>query len=124
MDYPSIVKQFSDETSLPKEKAEAFAHAFVRILGRRLTDDEAKDLASQLPRELARELKPTGDVQRLSYAEFKERLTDEAEVDNQQVEDFAKNYWALLRNSISAGEVSHLETQLPEDFKPLFSKLP
>ena len=121
MKYHELLSYVSTVTGMDKTRSEKTTRAFFETLSSRLTNDEAKDLASQLPEELKDTMHPTSpEVTKLSSDEFVTRFAKTADISNEQARDASKALWQTLKEAVTAGEVGDVKTQLPEDLNRLF----
>lgn len=121
MKYHDLLGYVSTVTGTDQARAEKTTRAFFETLNQRLTNDEAQNLAAQLPEELKDTLHPTApEVEKLSRDEFLIRFARMAEISNDQARDTAKALWQSLKETVTAGEVGDVKTQLPEDLNRLF----
>jgi uncharacterized protein (DUF2267 family) len=98
-------------------------HATLQTLSERLTSGEAKDLAAQLPQEIAfylhKEPSPK-DVERFTLQEFFERVSRREHVDLPKSIHHARAVIDVLCDAVSPGEINDVRGQLPAEFAPLF----
>lgn len=107
-----------------RDVAKQVTQVVMADLGQRLTGDEAKDLASQLPDELKASVtehvaaEPVND----DVDDFLRRVSDHLgqEVAPDQARIHVQAVFATLSQAVSAGEISDLRSQLPAGFGPLF----
>jgi len=99
--------------------------AYLHALRDRLPVDEAAQLAAQLP-ELIRGIYYEGwnpsatPVRYRTFAEFLERIADEAVLDGETEASFASSAAAsVLRRHVSAGEIDDIRAILPEELRPI-----
>ena len=103
------------------EDAEKAVRATVAVLGQRLAG-EAKDLAAQLPADLAADM-PTGtEVERFDLDEFYRRVAEEEGHGCTEAEarQHARATMVAIRESVGA-EWQHVLDQLPNDYADLVS---
>ena len=116
MSYDTWIREVMDATGLPREQAERATRAFLRTLSMRLGNDEARQLATQLPTELQDCFAPTEpDVVKLSRDDFVSRIAEEAGITPGQVRLTAQAVWAQARKTVSAGELADVQSQLPDE---------
>lgn len=110
----------SNETGMDREQTEKVTRAFLETLTLRLGDDEAQELASQLPMELQNCLAPTQpEVEKLSPNEFVSRFGKTAGLDEARADQSARAVWRALREAVSAGEMGDVKSQLPSELNDL-----
>lgn len=120
MKYHDFLAYVSKTTGTDQARAELVTRAFLETLGQRLPNDEAKDLAAQLPAELKETLHPTApEVDKIGPDEFLTRFARSANISNEQARDMAKAVWQALEQSVSQGELDEVRSVLPEDLVPV-----
>jgi len=107
-----------------RDQASALVNVVLEDLGKRLKGGEADNLAAQLPQELKAPLTAHSENETLDDVDaFLRRVagsleqgtgTDEALPQVQAV-------FSTLADSVSAGEIKDLRSQLPTGFAPLFA---
>ncbi len=102
--------------------AERATRATLETLAERLAGGEAKDLAAQLPPELAEHLRggwsAMGD--RFSLDEFFRRVSQREGVDVPDAVFHARAVIEVLSAAVSRGEMDDVRAQLPAEFDRLF----
>ena len=122
MKYHDMLAHVSTVTGTDQARAETTTRAFLETLGSRLPNDEAKDLAAQLPDELKESLHPTApEVEKISKDEFLTRFARSANLSNEQARDMAIGVWQALERSVSAGELDEVKSVLPQDLAEVFA---
>lgn len=123
MKYDEFIGQVQDRARLgSRQEAEKAAQATLETLGERLVGGEAKDLASQLPQELAQYLQQgdSGVKTPFSLDEFFWRVSQREGIDLNESTFHARVVLALLSESVTMGEIQNVQAQLPADFAKLF----
>lgn len=117
MKYHEMLDYVATTTGTDQARAEKTTRAFLEILAHRLPNDEADDLAAQLPEELKDSLHPTApEVEKLSKDEFLTRFARLADLSNDQAPTMAKAVWQALEQSVTKGELDDVRSVLPEEF--------
>jgi uncharacterized protein (DUF2267 family) len=107
-----------------KGDAVAAIRATLTTLGERLTKEEGRDLAAQLPKEIALYLHE-GQKRALikrSLPEFFEVVAEREGVDVDAAEQHARSVCSVLCAAVSPGEISDVTSQLPTEFRTLFPR--
>jgi uncharacterized protein (DUF2267 family) len=123
MKYDEFISQVCKRAGIDsREVAERTVAATLETLGQRLTGGEPKDLAAQLPPELAMYLqKPdTGSGEDFSLDEFFWRIGQREGVDLSEATFHARVVIGLLSETVTMGEIQNVQAQLPNDFAKLF----
>jgi uncharacterized protein (DUF2267 family) len=109
-----------------REEAEAAVRATLRVFGERLAGGETRDLAAQLPPDLARELPQEGRGERFDLNEFYQRVArhEGGPADEQRARRHARAVAAALKTSLSGRQFEHLATQLPSEYDDLLQTSP
>lgn len=122
MGYRELIKKIQHDTGFSDQESETALDTLVESLAERLTDDELRKFASQLPEELQK-------VAMLTPMEDREErhmdIVAEFMLKEQISEDHAKKQvlsaWAALKSFISEGQIDHLKAQLsPRSAQMLF----
>ena len=124
MKYDTFVGQVQSRAKLGSlGDAVGAIRATLETLGERLAGGEAKDLASQLPREIGYYLfrGSTGLGDRFHYREFVERVAYRECVDEPEAAYHSRVVMEVLSEAVSPGEFEDIIAQLPEDYAPLFA---
>jgi uncharacterized protein (DUF2267 family) len=123
VEYSELLNRLEDEAGLDIEAAEQALAATLTTLAERISEEEAADLASQLPDELKAQLGRAvtgGEV--FSADEFLRRVADrEGGVSSEEARAHAEAVLGTLREAISGGEFEDILLQLPDDYLELFA---
>lgn len=123
MKYDEFISEVQHRAKLnSREDAVRATGAALETLGERLAGGEAKDLASQLPDELALYLERTytGIQQSFSLDEFFWRVSQREGIDLSESTYHARVVIALLSEVVTMGEIENVKSQLPRGFAKLF----
>lgn len=98
----------------------------MQVLGAWLSGGQTKNLASQLPAELAAVLPVEGAGERFGVGEFYRRVADaEGErYTEQQARQHARATLAALKATLTGDEYDHIAAQLPADYADLLGTEP
>jgi uncharacterized protein (DUF2267 family) len=107
-----------------REPAMRATQATLETLGERISSGEARDIAEQLPPELAPWIAGTGNAEPFDVDEFLRRVADREGVDVETAERHAGAVFEALRRTIPANEYADMQAELPKDFAPLLSRGP
>lgn len=108
------------------DEARGATEAALRVLGTRLTEPEAEDLAAQLPEDFGAALTwQSGTEPKAFDADaFVDRVgdrgADDNRVDSSDAEAHAKAVMSVLADAVSAGEIADIRAQLPGGYERLF----
>jgi uncharacterized protein (DUF2267 family) len=104
-------------------EAERRAIAVIATLEERIPIREVLDLEAQLPSRLDELLSfvPLNGLPAMDRVQFCERVAARARVSFGQAEEIAGTVFAFVRSQISEGEARHVELQLPDDLRKLWS---
>jgi uncharacterized protein (DUF2267 family) len=102
--------------------AETATRATLETLRERLAGGEPKDVAAQLPTEIAKyfEAPQREDPERFDVKEFFRRVSDRASVEAEDAAFQSRAVLEVLQEAVSPGEVSDIRAQLTDDYQPLF----
>jgi uncharacterized protein (DUF2267 family) len=121
MNFDKFIGEMQHRAQLPSQgDALRSAQAVLQTLGERLDPGEAKDLASQLPRELGVLLQTQEHSTRMSLDDFFQRVSGRASLDMPAAVYHTRVVFELLQEAISAGEIAYVRAQLPPEWGKLF----
>lgn len=108
------------------DAARAALGATLNVLGSRLSEPEAEDLAAQLPETFGADLTWESGTEAESFdvetfvARVREREDDDDRIDSSGAEVHARAVASVLNDAVSGGELSDVRAQLPEGYDRLF----
>lgn len=113
MRYRSLVKKIQHDSGFSDVESEIALDTMVESLAVRLPDDELKDFASQLPKELKQLAMSTATGSRDEYhmdiiEEFMEREMISEENAKKQV----LSAWTALKSFVTEGQIRHIKSRL------------
>jgi uncharacterized protein (DUF2267 family) len=119
MDHDTFIDTVQQHADFPsREEATDATRAVLTTLGERITENEAEDLAAQLPAEVDDHLtEADSHANQFSFEEFAEQVAERADVEavaddprtaSQAVSD-------TVREAIGTGEFQDVVSQLPEN---------
>jgi len=123
MQYDELVGQVQNRARLSSTgDAVRAIRVTLETLAERLTREETKDLAAQLPQEIGRYLQESfaAEGERFSLDDFFQRLSIREGVDVPEAVFHARVVLEVLQEAVSKGEIDHVRAQLPPEFAPLF----
>jgi uncharacterized protein (DUF2267 family) len=120
-DVLEIVEQ---EARTDHEGAQRAVRAVLETLAERIAAGEARDVAAQLPPELAPWVATTTGPERFDVDEFLRRVAERAETDLDGAERDARAVFAALGRVLSPDELDDVVAELPKDYAPLLPRGP
>ena len=123
MKYDEFIAQLQRRADLgSRDEADRAARATFETLAERLAGGEAKDLASQLPSEIAVYLEQplAGTGESYSLDEFFQRVSHREGVALPDATFHARVVIGLLSEVVTMGEIENVRAQLPAEFRQLF----
>ncbi len=123
MKYDEFVAEVQGRAnSNSREEAERAIRATLETLAERLLGGEPKDLASQLPAEIAVYLQQpfAGVGAPFTLAEFFRIVSEREGMPLSEASLHARVVIAVLCESVSMGEIENVRAQLPHDIRQLF----
>ncbi|QBD78921.1 DUF2267 domain-containing protein [Ktedonosporobacter rubrisoli] len=123
MDHDAFIGQVQHRAHLSSRgDAERATRATLQTLGERLAGGEAKDLASQLPPQLAQYTLSglPGLGERFPLDEFYLRVSDREGANLQDATHHAQAVIGVLQTAVSKGEIDDILAQLPAEYNRLF----
>jgi uncharacterized protein (DUF2267 family) len=110
------------KAGLSRPDAERATRATLETLGERLSAGEARDLAAELPPELAPWLASDSNAQPFQVDEFVRRVAAREQVEPDDAERHARAVFEALGRTVSEDEVADMAAELPKDFAPLIAE--
>lgn len=106
-----------------REEAERATRATLETLKERLVGDEAKDLASQLPKEMQEYLRGREgqDGQHFTLKEFYERVSQKEGTDTTVAATHARAVFTVLNSAVTPGEMADVRANFTDDYEELFA---
>jgi len=122
--YGRLLNQLREDSGLGAEDAETALKMVLNGLVRRLTADEAKDLIAQLPSMLQPALYdlPPGPDKLITKETIEAELSRRLGVEREGAAHLLVSVGALIAQSVSAGQMSDVRGQLPEELRAVFSE--
>ena len=120
-DFLTIVEQHAE---IGRERALRAVRATLETLGERIAIGEARDLAEQLPPELAPWVATTGDAEPFDVDEFLRRVAEREEVDVETAERHVRAVFDALSRTLTPDEYADMVAELSKDFAPLLPRGP
>ena len=122
MDYAEFLSRVEDQAGLDTDDADQAVVATITTLAERISEEEAADLASQLPSELKPQFDgASADAEIFGLREFLRRVAERASITEDKARESAEAVMATLREAISGGEFEDILLQLPDDYLELFA---
>jgi uncharacterized protein (DUF2267 family) len=121
MRYEEFLTQVEERAGIERDQAERAVAATLTTLARRLTAEEAQNLAAQLPSELKVPLVgTTAAAESFGADEFLLRVSEAAEMDEDEARRSAGVVLAALRDTVTKEEMRDVLAQLSRDYDALF----
>jgi len=122
MDYDRFLALVQRTAEVDGELAERTTRATMETLAERLLPGETRDLAEQVPDELARWLSPRGQRAAFDAEEFVRRVAEREGIDVATAEKHVKAVFYALSRAITRDEFDDMVSELPKDYRPLLEK--
>jgi uncharacterized protein (DUF2267 family) len=124
MKYDEFIKEVQNRGHMEsREEAQRATRATLETFAERLAGGEPKDLASQLPPELAEHMRQEGEETSnpFSLDEFFERVNErDSAVDLPGAAYHARVVVDVLQDAVTPGVIDDVRSQLPEEYDLLF----
>ena len=120
-EYEQFITLVEQKAKLSRGEAEAAVRATLQTLAERISAGQARDLAEQLPPELAPWLATIGGAEPFDVDEFLRRVAERENSDISRAERDARAVFAALGRSVRRPDA--LASELPRDFGPLLDEL-
>ncbi|WP_127354515.1 DUF2267 domain-containing protein [Actinacidiphila soli] len=115
-EFLTIIEQVA---GVPFEVTDNVACPTLRILARRITTGQAKQIAAHLPVPLRPCLDPEANPEKYHLDGFLQRVADQLDVDSVTAERLALGVFAAIWRAAGPDEFNDLRSELPKDFYPL-----
>jgi uncharacterized protein (DUF2267 family) len=122
VDFESFLTIVARHAVGGREGAERASRATLQTLAERIDREEARDLAAQLPPELAPWIATTSPADGFSADEFVRRVARRQGVDDATASEQVEAVFDALSHAISADEWHDLTSELPASFAPLLPR--
>jgi uncharacterized protein (DUF2267 family) len=120
MKYPEFIKAIEERADVAsREEAEETAVVVLQALSDRLAGGEAKDLLSQLPRELKERVEPRAESNPMTPEEFVEHVARELDIPEEEARARVHAVFATVREAVTPGEFDDVMSQLDRDYAEL-----
>lgn len=127
MEYAEFVRRVADRADLPSRRAaEAAVQATLTTLSERVPDDDARDVAEQVPQEVGGHLTAADGHESFGYDEFvarvmeREGTTDASTADREAAAVHAQAVVAVLLDAVQSRTSDDLLSHLTADYEALF----
>lgn len=117
--YEEFIRTVQEAAGLDREGAEQASRVVLETLSERLSGGEARDVAAQLPPDLAGWLRPDGRAEPFDLDEFLRRVAGREHVDVEVAERHARAVLLGLARILTADEIADMAAELPKSFAPL-----
>lgn len=116
MGYRELIKKVQHDSGFSDAESEQALDMMVESLAERLTDDELKDFASQLPSELQEVAMSTAmESREQRHTDLIQEFMDKEMIDEAHAKKQVLSAWAALKSFISEGQISHIKAQMPKE---------
>lgn len=96
-------------------------HATLETLGERISEDEARHIAAQLPHEIGPYLEQADKTESFELDEFFQRVAKKENVDYPDSVYHARVVIDVLLEAITPDQADHLRAQLPGEYEELLT---
>jgi uncharacterized protein (DUF2267 family) len=120
--YDEVLQLVQEAAGTDRSGAELAAHAVLTTLGERIAEGEARDIASQLPPELAPWVATKGAAEGFDVDEFLRRVAERSGADVPGAERYARAVFLALAHTVSPDELADVEAELSKDYAPLLPR--
>lgn len=115
MTYRELIKRVQHYSGFSDSESESALRLFVRKLASRLTMDERKDFASQLPIDL-QDLAVTDETSNVRTTDdFIQQFCEEENIDEKRAKKQIMAAWQAIKDTVTKGEIEDIKAQLPND---------
>jgi uncharacterized protein (DUF2267 family) len=122
VDYESFLEIVAQHSADGRESAERASRATLQTLAERIDREEARQIAAQLPPELAPWIATTSPAEGFDTDEFLRRVARREDVDAAVARHHVRAVFDALARTVSADEWHDLVSELPGSFAPLLPR--
>jgi uncharacterized protein (DUF2267 family) len=122
MDKERFLEIVQGAADIDRETAERATRATLETLAERIAEGEARDLAMQVPAEIAPYLGAKGPAQGFDSSEFVRRVAEREGVDLETAYVHARAVFAALGQAVSADELADVQAELSTDYERLMPR--
>lgn len=115
MTYRELVKQVQRYSGFSARESEKALKLFVRKLAARLSLEERKELASQLPGGLQKAALTDESTDVSTAIDFIQQICEEANIRESRGQKQVMSAWRAIKDAVSKGEIEDIKAQLPRD---------
>jgi uncharacterized protein (DUF2267 family) len=120
-DYETFITVVAADADIGLEAAERASRVVLETLGERIAQGEARDLAEQLPPELAPSIATTTPAEGFDVDEFVRRVAEREGVDAASAERHARAVFTALSRAVDRREYEQMAAELSKDYSPLLA---
>jgi uncharacterized protein (DUF2267 family) len=124
MDYERFITIVEQGAGIGREEAVRAAQATLQTLAERIDRGEARDLADELPAELAPWIATTTPPEGFDLDEFVRRVAEREGVDEATAERHARVVFDAMGRAISPKELFEMLAELPVEYAPMLPRGP
>jgi uncharacterized protein (DUF2267 family) len=124
VDYERFIATVGRAADIGREPARRAAKATLETLAERISQGEARDLAEELPPQLAPWIATDSPADRFGVDEFLRRVAEREGVDLDTAERHVEAVSTALGQAVSPAELADLASELPREFAPLLPRGP
>lgn len=117
--YERFITTIQQRAGISWAKAETAARATLETLSERISSGVARDLARELPSDVAHWLQPAGDAESFDPVEFVRRVAEREGTDPATAEQHARAVFVALARLVRGDEIAELIAELPANYAPL-----
>lgn len=125
MNRTEFLRRVQDKLALADlTEAETATRSVLAAITDRISNEEAKDLASQLPQEFKDFMRRrAGPVQKMDAETFVSRIQSDLDIDTpEHAANVTSGVFSVVKEAVSAGEWEDVASQLPKELEQMFIK--
>jgi uncharacterized protein (DUF2267 family) len=124
VDYERFLATVEQATRVGRQAARRATRATLETLAERISQGQARDLAEQLPAELAPWIAAEGRAEDFGVDEFLHRVAQREGADLDDARRHASAVLTALGQAVDPAELADLRSELPREFGPLLPRGP
>lgn len=112
MKYREMIKKIQHDSGFSDIESKEALDLTTKTIAERLTDDERKDFASQLPQELQEIALSADTTSELRKMNILEEFMERAGIEEPRAKKQILTSWKAIKSSISPGNIKDIRSQL------------
>jgi uncharacterized protein (DUF2267 family) len=122
MKYERLLSVVEHEAQVDRQTAENALRATLQTLAQRISPGQVRDMAEQLPEQLAQWMRPAETIEPFHSDEFLRRVARREGVDTETAGKHVRAVFFAMSRAVTADEFDDMLSELPKDYEPLIGR--